>query len=124
MSLVARHLEANGISTVIIGSAIDIVEYCGVPRFLFVDYPLGNPCGRPYDLDDQRTIVEQGVRLLEEARSPNQTVHSHRVWDEDGLWRKRYMQIRDGDLHDLKAKGEARKRERAERRANGQIRPN
>ena len=41
MSLVARHLESSGISTVVIGSARDIVEECGVPRFLFVDFPLG-----------------------------------------------------------------------------------
>jgi D-proline reductase (dithiol) PrdB len=33
VSLVARHLETNGIPTVIVGSALDIVEHCGVPRF-------------------------------------------------------------------------------------------
>ncbi|MEZ5231807.1 MAG: hypothetical protein R2749_03740 [Acidimicrobiales bacterium] len=48
MSLVARHLEANGIPTVIVGSARDIVEQAGVARFLFVDFPLGNPMGKPY----------------------------------------------------------------------------
>ena len=35
ISLVARHLEANGISTVVMGCAKDIVEHAGVPRFLF-----------------------------------------------------------------------------------------
>ena len=49
MSLTARYLEAHGIPTVIIGSAWDIVEWCGVPRFLFADRPLGNPCGHPWD---------------------------------------------------------------------------
>ena len=48
LSLVARHLEANGLPTVIIGSALDVVEHCGVPRFLFTDFPLGNPCGHPW----------------------------------------------------------------------------
>ena len=33
VSLVGRHLEANGISTVIVGSALDVVEHCGVPGF-------------------------------------------------------------------------------------------
>ena len=37
VGLVARHLEANGIATVVIGSAVDIVERCGVPRFIFTD---------------------------------------------------------------------------------------
>jgi len=47
VSLAARHLEENGIATVVMGCAKDIVEYCGVPRFLFSDFPLGNAAGRP-----------------------------------------------------------------------------
>jgi D-proline reductase (dithiol) PrdB len=42
ISLAARYLEANGIPTVIMGCAKDIVEFAGVPRFLFNDFPLGN----------------------------------------------------------------------------------
>ena len=38
VSLAARMLEENGISTVIMGCAKDIVEYVGVPRFLFSDF--------------------------------------------------------------------------------------
>ena len=49
VSLVARHLEANGIATVVMGCAKDIVEHAGVPRFLFSDFPLGNSAGRPHD---------------------------------------------------------------------------
>ncbi len=57
MSLVARHLESEGISTVFIGSALDIVEECGVPRFFFVDLPLGNPCGKPWDVSMQQALI-------------------------------------------------------------------
>ena len=49
VSLLARHLENNGIPTVVLGSGKDIVEHCAVARFLFIDFPLGNPCGKPYD---------------------------------------------------------------------------
>ena len=49
VSLVARHLEANGISTVVMGCAKDIVEHAAVPRFLFSDFPLGNSAGKPHD---------------------------------------------------------------------------
>ena len=31
------------------GCAKDIVEQAGVPRFLFSDFPLGNPAGKPKD---------------------------------------------------------------------------
>jgi len=51
VSLIARHLEANGIPTVIVGCAKDIVEQAGVPRFLWSDFPLGNSCGRPGDVE-------------------------------------------------------------------------
>ncbi|MBC8240880.1 MAG: hypothetical protein H8E30_10450 [Alphaproteobacteria bacterium] len=49
MSRIANYLEANGIPTVIMGCAEDTVEYCGVPRFLFSDFPLGCPADRPDD---------------------------------------------------------------------------
>ena len=52
-SLVARHLEANGIPTVVMGCAKDIVEHAAVPRFLFSDFPLGNSAGRPDDVASQ-----------------------------------------------------------------------
>jgi hypothetical protein len=45
VSLAARHLEENGIATVVMGCAKDIVEFVGVPRFLFSDFPLGNATG-------------------------------------------------------------------------------
>jgi len=65
VSLVARTLEANGLPTVIIGSALDIVEHCGVPRFVFTDLPLGNPVGRPWDRDMQREVVHLALRTLD-----------------------------------------------------------
>ena len=73
MSLTARHLEANGMPTVILGSARDIVEHCGVPRFVFSDFPLGNSAGLPFEPDMQRRIVELGLELLESARQPRTT---------------------------------------------------
>src|SRR5690242_2425762 len=42
VGLAARALESEGIPAVVMGSAKDIVEYVGVPRFLFSDFPLGN----------------------------------------------------------------------------------
>lgn len=91
MSLVARHLEANGIPTVVIGCAKDIVEHCGVPRFLFSDFPLGNPCGRPFDSAMQREILLLAFTVLESARLPRTTVQTPFVWDHDHRWKQRYL---------------------------------
>ena len=93
MSLAARHLEAHGIATVILGSARDIVEHCGVPRFVFTDFPLGNPCGKPYDVAMQHTIVGLGLDLLEKAFVPRTTVQTPFVWSDDQSWRDDYMRI-------------------------------
>jgi len=60
-SLVARHLEAHGIPTVVMGCAKDIVEYIGVPRLLFSDFPLGNAAGRPNDNASQRFTLAPGT---------------------------------------------------------------
>lgn len=93
MSLVARHLEAHGIPTVIIGSARDIVEECGVPRFLFTDFPLGNPCGRPGNTTMQRAIVTMALELFATARYPRTTLQAPFIWAETDEWRETYMQI-------------------------------
>lgn len=96
VSLVARHLETNGLPTVIIGSARDIVEQCGVPRFVFTDFPLGNPCGKPDDAAMQRAIVAMALDLLEAARHPRTTVQTPFQWDATGEWRDTYMRIPPG----------------------------
>ena len=73
MSLVSRYLEENGIPTVVIAAARDIVEHCGVARMLHVDFPLGSPCGEPYDVEQQRAILELGFKVLEEAPANGKT---------------------------------------------------
>jgi hypothetical protein len=52
------------------GCAKDIVEYCGVPRFLFSDFPLGNAAGRPKDPQSQAFTLELALRVLESAPAP------------------------------------------------------
>ncbi len=88
MSLVARHLEANGIPTVVFGTAKDIVEHCGVARFVFVDFPLGNSCGRSFDPEHQHEVIELGLRLLETATAPRTTVQAPAVWSDDDRWKQ------------------------------------
>lgn len=87
VGLVARHLEANGIPTVVLGCARDIVERCGVPRFLWSDSPLGNSCGRPGDVASQRETLELALRLLETATAPGTTIASPLRWSDDPSWK-------------------------------------
>jgi D-proline reductase (dithiol) PrdB len=87
VSLVARHLEDNGIPTVIMGCAKDIVEHCGVPRFLFSDFPLGNSAGRPRDVESQTATLELALRVLETAPAARTTVQSPLRWRDDASWK-------------------------------------
>lgn len=93
VSLAARHLEANGVPTVIIGCAKDIVEYVGVPRFLFSDFPLGNPAGRPNDPASQALALELALRVLETAPGPRTTVQSPLRWSDNPDWKLDYSNI-------------------------------
>jgi hypothetical protein len=93
VSLAARHLEANGIPTVIMGCAKDIVEYVGVPRFLFSDFPLGNPAGRPNDPVSQASTLELALRVLEAAPVPRTTVQSPLRWSNSADWKLDYSNI-------------------------------
>ncbi len=112
MGLGARRIEEAGIPTVVVGSARDIVEECGVPRFLFVDFPLGNPCGRPGAIDEQRLITGAALDLLAQAFAPRTTVQAPVVWDDadDDGWRRRFMHVGEDNREALAAAGAERRR--------------
>ncbi len=93
VSLAARHLESQGIPTVIMGCAKDIVEHCGVPRFLFSDFPLGNPAGRPFDIASQTQTLELALRVLESAPAARTTVQSPLRWSADASWKRDYLDL-------------------------------
>ncbi len=92
-SLLARYLEGEGISTVIMGAAKDIVEYCGVPRFLFSDFPLGNAAALPNNPQSQDQNFELALRVLESAPAPRTTVQSPLMWAEDPSWKLDYSNL-------------------------------
>jgi hypothetical protein len=92
-SLIARHLEANGISTVVMGCAKDIVEHAAVPRFLFSDFPLGNSAGKPHDQASQALTFELAIRVLESAPSARTTVQSPLRWSTDASWKRDYNNV-------------------------------
>jgi D-proline reductase (dithiol) PrdB len=90
VSLVARHLEANGIATVVMGCAKDIVEHAAVPRFLFSDFPLGNSAGKPHDPASQALTLELALRVLDSAPGSQTTVQSPLRWSENASWKRDY----------------------------------
>ncbi|MGC1402710.1 MAG: hypothetical protein WA974_07265 [Thermodesulfobacteriota bacterium] len=118
MSLTARHLEENGLPTVIMGSARDIVEECGVARLVFTDFPLGNPCGKPWDVEMQKSIVGTSLNLLERAWIARTTVQTPFYWEHEE-WRKDFMRVDDSNREALAREGEERRRFQAEAKKKG-----
>jgi hypothetical protein len=91
VSLVARVLEAGCISTVTFTNARDIASSAGNPRQIFLNYPLGNPAGRPHDADNQREVLRTGLKLLEEADKPGIIIDLPYVWSESKEWMAKFM---------------------------------
>jgi hypothetical protein len=75
------------------GAAKDIVEYCGVPRFLFSDFPLGNAAAKPNDRSSQDMNFELALRLLESAPGSRTTVQSPLIWSSDPSWKLDYSNL-------------------------------
>jgi len=93
VSLAARYLEENGIATIIMGCAKDIVEHCGVPRFLFSDFPLGNAAGRPKDPPSQAFTLELALRVLAAAPASRTSVQSPLRWSSEPSLKLDYSNI-------------------------------
>lgn len=109
-SLLARYLEAAGISTVVMGAAKDIVEYCGVPRLLFSDFPLGNAAALPNHSQSQDYNFELALRVLESAPVARTTVQSPLVWSKDPSWKLDYSNLErlsSGEIARLREEAEA-----------------
>ena len=116
MSLISRYLEAHGVPTVVMGTARDIVEHCGVARFLFVDYPLGSPCGAPGN------VFQQALDLLAQAEGPRTTREAGYRWGKGEDW-KRLIFTEEQPFQDESAKAEWEERNNEYRRlkAEGKI---
>ena len=118
VSLTARILEAHGIATVIVGAAYDIVTWCGVPRFVYNDLPLGNPLGRPNDRQTQMASVDTAISLIESATEPT-IIETDVRWSSDDSWKQAYMKVDSSNRELLAQMGEARRRERRELKEKG-----
>lgn len=112
VTLIARHLEANGLPTAIMGCALDIVERAGAPRFVFSDFPLGNAAGKPKDARSQDAVLALALELLETVREPRATVENPELWSDDPSWKADYCnpnRLSDAELAERREAFDAQK---------------
>ena len=96
--LIARHLEAHGIPTLCIASALDIIEAGNPPRAVFLDYPLGHTVGRPFDRDNQRAVVNDALNAFESITTPGAIERLNYRWSDSDAWRTQENDTEKGDV--------------------------
>ena len=82
MGLVARVVEEAGIPTVLVSTGRDLTAQVRPPRSVFVNFPMGNPFGRPGDTDAQRAILLEALRLAERCDEAGLLVDLPHDWGE------------------------------------------
>jgi len=86
VGLIARGVEAARIPTVLLGSCLDMMKQLMAPRTVFLDFPLGRQCGRPFDRELQVNILRDTLGFLESAEKPGQVLELPYMWDEPFDW--------------------------------------
>ena len=78
--MLARILEAAGLSTILVTNMPFWAEKIGVPRTLAIEFPYGHMLGMPDNTAMQRRVIQQALAALESIRTPGGIVHSPEVW--------------------------------------------
>ena len=80
--MLARTLEAEGLSTILVTMMPYWSEKIGTPRTLAVEFPFGHTLGMPHDYEQQRRVILQALDVLQRAEMPGMIVHSHEQWQQ------------------------------------------
>ncbi len=78
--MLARTLEAAGLSTIMVTNMPFWAQKIGVPRTLAVEFPFGHTLGQPHDAAQHKRVIHQALEMLETAKSPGAIVHSPETW--------------------------------------------
>lgn len=87
------------------------MTWCGVPRYVYNDLPLGNPLGPPFDREAHKRSIMTALSLVESATEPK-VVETGMTWPGDTDWKQNYMRIDDSNRELLKQMGEENRRNR------------
>ncbi|MCH7712905.1 MAG: hypothetical protein IIC99_04710 [Chloroflexi bacterium] len=70
MSVLARAIEAEGLTTVTIALLREHAEKVNPPRALFVPFPYGYPLGKAEDAPFQHRVISAALALLDAPKGP------------------------------------------------------
>jgi hypothetical protein len=100
VGLIAREIEARGIPTLSMTSALSITRSVNPPRAAFVDYPLGHTTGKPHEPALQRGLLLDALAAFETLTQPGGVVMLPHRWSEDESWKDGVMRPDPGAAGD------------------------
>ena len=74
-------VEEAGIPTVVVSTGRDLSAQVRPPRTVFVNFPMGNPFGKPFDKVRQRTILLDALRALQSIKRGGDMIDLPYKWD-------------------------------------------
>jgi hypothetical protein len=83
VGLVARFLEENGFSTILLTMTPEFNREIGIPRIAAIEYPYGRIVGDVNDAGGQRQVLRTALSILETAQKPGEVVHLPFTWHEE-----------------------------------------
>ena len=96
MGLIAREIEAAGIPTLSMTSALSITRAVNPPRAVYLDFPLGHTTGKPDDPDGQQAILRDALRHFEDIRDAGTIEVLPYAWAQNDAWKERVMRLDPG----------------------------
>jgi hypothetical protein len=100
-------VEEAGTATLTMTVGRDITEHARPPRAVFVDYPMGNECGRPGNVAEQRRIVRAAFAALAQITEPGTIVDLGMKLDADAPdgrpWRE-WVYTKEFRLHHMRTR--------------------
>lgn len=88
-------MEADGIPTLSMTSALSITRSVNPPRAAFLDYPLGRTAGKPLDSGLQQEVVAAALAAFEELATPGSVKMLPFRWSDNDEWKRDALQTGD-----------------------------
>ena len=73
-------MEREGVATVSVSIVKEITVELRPPRAVFVPWPLGHPFGKAGNIEQQRAVLYDMIKLLESAGAPGALIERDHSW--------------------------------------------
>ena len=80
MGLLAREIEAVGVTTVSLALVKEVAQAAHAPRFLYLHWPFGHALGEPGNVAQQRGVLHDMLSMATSAPRPGLVVELPYRW--------------------------------------------